>query len=470
MKQATGLKIGLHVDEETAHILDGQSKICNWLYNQLLEKANTLRAQFIASGGRDDQAALILYSRYGLRDLIPAMKRESLFLKSVYSSPLKNAALRLSRAIREYQKSRRQERQGRGAGWPRFRSWKRKWFSLLYDEPWTGFKLQGRHLVLSLGVDRGGKRLKLALELIVPLPFPQNRVKSLRIVKEAGSFYAVFVVERTLPEPRNGERIVALDPNHKNLAYGVGTDGRALEIENCSPLKALDRRIDELKSKRDRCHRKARFICFTREDGSVHRHWQPSRRWRRYNRALQKLYRQRREQRKTYLYTVANRLCREYDVIAVGDYTPRGGGINKGMRRAMNNQSLIGRFKQVTGWVAQKSGKTYLEYNEWGTTRGCCRCTAVIPGGLVPDVRAWICPACGSSHIRDENAAQNGLIIVKSMLLSGSDHQPVEIRVRCTWRVTSTGVCVSEETQLPGDVAVYHGNRQEELNQERGSS
>jgi putative transposase len=465
MKQATGLKIRLRVDEENAQILDGQSKICNWLYNQLLEKANTLRAEFIASGGKDGQVALILYSKYGLRDLIPAMKRESPFLKSVYSSPLKNAALRLSRAIREYQKSRRQERHGRGAAWPRFRSWKRKWFSLLYDQPWTGFRLQGRQLILSLGVDRDGKRLKLALDLVEPLPFPQNRVKSLRIVKEAGSFYAVFVVERTLPEPRSGRRIVALDPNHKNLAYGVGTDGRALEIENCSQLKALDRRIDELKSRRDRCKRQARLVCFAYEDGTLHQHWQPSRRWQRLNRALEKLYRQRREQTKTYLYTVANALCREYDVIAVGDYTPRGGGINRGMRRALNNQSLIGRFKQVMAWVAQKSGKIYLEYNERGTTRGCCHCATVIPGGLSPEVRAWTCAACGSFHIRDENAAQNGLMVVKRMLLSGSDHRPVEIQARCTWRVTPTGVYA-----LPGGMTVCEGNRQEELNQERGSS
>lgn len=136
-------------------------------------------------------------------------------------------------------------------------------------------------------------------------------------------------------------------------------------------VKGLDRRIDDLKSKRDRSQRRAKLIRFEREeDGSLHQHWQPSHRWRKYNQALDKLYRQRREQTKSYLYTVANALCREYDVIALGDYTPRGGGLNTGMCRAMNNQSLIGLFKQTMAWVAQKSGKRYLEYNERGTTRG----------------------------------------------------------------------------------------------------
>jgi putative transposase len=448
MSQPTGVKIRLKVKSQEAQVLDGQSKICNWLYNQLLEQANTLRTQFVAANGQDEQAALTLYSRRGLRDLIPALKGEFPFLKSVYSSPLKNAGLRLSRAIRAYQQSRRQERRGKGVNWPRFRSWKGKWFSLFYDEPWKGYKLRGSRLVLSLGVDQDGNRLRLKLELVEPFPFPRKQVKSLRIVKEAGQFFAVFGVERALPETRAGNKMIALDPNHKNLAYGVGSDGQAVEIENCSSLKVLDRRIDDLKSKRDRCQRRAKLVRFEREDGSVHQHWQASRRWRRYNRALDKLYRQRREQTKTYLYTVANALCREYDIIALGDYTPHGGGLNTGMRRAMNNQSLIGRFKQTMAWVARKSGKRYLEYNERGTTRGCHHCGAVVPGGLAPEVRQWTCPACGSSHIRDENAAQNGLLATKKILLSGSDHRPVTIQRRCTWRVMPTGVLA-----LPGGVA-----------------
>lgn len=448
MSQPGGLKIKLKVEAQTAQVLDGQSKICNWLYNQLLERANTLRGQYIASNGQDDQVALTIYSQRGLRNLIPSLKQEAPFLKTVYSSPLKNAALRLSKAIREYQKSRRKERQGRGVNWPHFRSWKRKWFSLEYDEPWKGYQLEGRRLTLSLGVDQSGTRLKARVELADPLPYPKHRVKSLRIVKEVGQFYVVFGIERVLPEAKEKQRIIALDPNHKNLAYGVGTDGQAIEIENCPVLKTLDRRIDELKSKRDSCKRRSKLVQFEREDGSIHRHWQPSRRWQKYDQALEKLYRQRREQTKSYLYTVANALCGQYDVIAVGDYTPHGGGLNTGMRRAMNNQSLIGRFKRVMAWVAQKSGKTYLEYNERGTTRGCCQCGAVVEGGIAPEVREWTCQACGTFHIRDENAAQNGLLKVTKTLVSGSDHRPVEIQGRCTWRVTPTGVLV-----LPGGAA-----------------
>ena len=43
----------------------------------------------------------------------------------------------------------------------------------------------------------------------------------------------------------------------------------------------------------------------------------------------------------------------------------------------MNNRSLIGRFKQALKWVAIKSGKTCIEYDEKGTTRTCHCCDYV---------------------------------------------------------------------------------------------
>ncbi len=450
--QVMGIKIKVDVEQQGGQVLDSQSKICNWLYNRLLEKANALKSQFIASDGRDEEAAKIMYSKRGLRDLVPGLKQKHPFLKSVYSSPLKNTALRLSSSIREHQKSRRGERKGDKVNWPKFRSWKRKWFSLEYEEPWKGYKLKGRVITLSLGTNQEGRRLRVKVRLHSPLGAPRSSVKALRIVKELGEFYAVFTVERELPETDVSEpvRIIALDPNHKNLAYGVGTDGQAIEIENLATLKRLDRRIDELKSKRDRCKRRSRLVQYTRDDGSIHRHWEASRRWKRYDQALQRAYRKRREQSKTFLYTVANALCREYEVIGVGDYTPRGGGITTGMRRAMNNQSLIGRFKRVTKWVALKSGRLYTEFNEDGTTRTCCACDAVVRDGIPPQVREWTChnPECGLFHIRDENAAQNGLRKVKKQLVPGSGRvSPVEVVARCTWRVAPTGVLT-----LPGGV------------------
>jgi putative transposase len=129
---------------------------------------------------------------------------------------------------------------------------------------------------------------------------------SIIIVKEGHLYSVVFSVARLLPngKPLSPDKVVALDPNHKSFAYAVGTDGKATEIHTPYFLKALDKRIDQLKSKRDNCKKKSQLI--TRADGSTF--WLPSRRWLMLNARLQEVYRIRREQTKQFLYTVANRL------------------------------------------------------------------------------------------------------------------------------------------------------------------
>jgi len=253
-------------------------------------------------------------------------------------------------------------------------------------------------------------------------------------VKQSGIYYAVFTVNRLLPEAKPISKIISLDPNHKNLAYGVNTENQAIEIGAPFWLKIYDKRIDELKSKRDKLKKKSRLVEIYDHKGLPigKQRWQPSNRWKKLNATLERVYAKRREQTKTFCYTVANKLFREHDLVAIGDYTPNGGGFTTSMRRAMNNRSLIGRFKEILSWVAIKSGKHYLEYSEEGTTRTCSDCHYRMENGLSPNIREWDCPNCNAHHTRDENAAKNGLIRVlrnlykedeeKSSLVSGSDH------------------------------------------------
>jgi putative transposase len=266
-----------------------------------------------------------------------------------------------------------------------------------------------------------------------------EHIRQCRIVKEGHCFSVVFTVERVLPngKPLRPNNIVALDPNHKNFAYAVGTDGKATEIHNPYFLKILDKRIDQLKAKRDKCKKKSRLI--KREDGSTF--WLPSHRWLMLHTRLQELYRIRREQTKVYLYTVANRLYHDYDAAGIGDYVPHGGGITRKMRRAMNNQSLNRRFKHVLAWVALRSGKQYLEWEEGGSTRTCHDCGYVVEGGIPPDTREWDCPGerCTSHHIRDENAARNGLTrTLKALGLPCSGRR--EVCSRRAWRFNGLGL------------------------------
>ena len=399
------VKLPLKPDETTAFAIDGQSRICNWCYNHLLEVAQEHKKCFIET--KDSELAKIVYTKRGLRNLLPKIKEEHNFLKVVHSSPLKNAALRVSKAIQDHQKSKKGTRRGTRVGWPQFRSWKTDWFSLLYDEPGKGYKIEEDRLILSLGIGEDRKQRSISIPIEDTHALKDKIIRNLRIIKEDHVYFAIFTVKIEIPNKKTVSKICALDPNHKNLAYGCDVDGKAIEIAAPIWLKKYDRRLDELKSKRDRCVKKSvkKLVLDASGNPTGKEYWEPSRRWKKHNSTYQYALKKRREQTKTFLYTVAHRLFKEYDCIGIGDYTPHGDGITTKMRRAMNNRSLIGRFKKILPWVALKSGKIFLEYNEKGTTRTCHNCEHIVQDGIAPQVRVWQCPTCQVMHIRDENAA-----------------------------------------------------------------
>lgn len=428
MPSFINVKLRLYLNEEQSNILDGHSRICNFLYNMLLEKANNLKEEYKKT--LDSDIAKILYTKYGLRDLIPGIKNNHKFLNVVYSSCLKNAALRLTSVIQDYQKSKKGRRKGKHTGWPRFRKWSLKWFSLYYEEPFKGYSIKNNILQVSLGMGLDRKRKSLNLK-IEKYDFKNKKVKTLRIKKQHNVYYAVFTIEKELPKTKKATRYIALDPNHENLSWGVDNLGNSIKIEYPKHLKFFDKKIDELKSKIDKCVKKLHKKYTTEKKI----YYKPSRRWNKLDKILKKMYIKRQEQTKHYLYTLANKLCSQYDYIAIGNYTPKGGGINRGMRRSMNNQSLIGRFKEILSWVAFKSGKQYMEYNEHNTTKTCNKCETIHKTSLNPNIRKWQCLACNKKLLRDENAAINGFKKAFEKIFLCCSHLLLNIK-RSAWRVS----------------------------------
>lgn len=420
-KELYAIKLEMELTPKEESSLDGQSRICNWLYNHLLEKVHSLKEEFKKT--KDGSIGKAVYSQRGLRNLIPGIKKENPFLCVVHSSPLKNAALRLSESIRNYQNSVKGIRKGPKLGFPIFKSWKADWFSLFYDEPKKGFSLKGDLLTLSLGVGQDKKRRCLTAKLKDVNALEGKEIRNLRIVSELGKYYAIFTTRKELPKQKKVAKVIAFDPNHKNFAYGVDSEQKAIEIKAPTWLKKYDRRIDELKSKRDRCTKKSKKMPVLTEQGDPtgKEYYLSSRRWKKYNNALKKTYRKRREQTKTFMYQLSNQLFKKYDCVGVGDYTPQGQGKTSAMRRSMNNRSLIGRWKKVLRWVAKKSGKIFLEFDEKGTTRTCNECLYIHKEGIALEKRMWRCPECEKIHIRDENSAINGIRRVISELVESNE-------------------------------------------------
>ena len=251
---------------------------------------------------------------------------------------------------------------------------------------------------------------------------------------------------------------VYIDPNSKNLGYGVGTDGSAFEIETIPGLKELDARIDKLTRKRDRCTKHSHKMKFVRDDGTVHRHSVAARAWQRRDRAVKRLDHVRRAWIKQYLVSTAHRLFDLYDGVGIGDWSPMNGDHGRGRKanRTLRGRRHLGAFRRVLLWVAEKRGRVARVLDERGTTRTCHGCGHVVDGGLPPDVRAWTCAACGADHHRDENAAQNGL---DRLLADPGFHQMPSsgrsaIRSRSRWSCRPGGRWVEWDCSVPRDHAM----------------
>lgn len=143
------------------------SNACNRIY--------TLRAQFKEI--LDPEIARIVYTKLGLRNELPALKIAKPFLKAVHSSPLKNTALRLSKSIRAYQNSRKGKKQGKVVGWPRFKSFKKEFFSLHYEEPLKGYSIDSNLLKASLGLGETKKQHH------IEIPMPRSKILKDKKVK-----------------------------------------------------------------------------------------------------------------------------------------------------------------------------------------------------------------------------------------------------------------------------------------------
>jgi putative transposase len=372
-------KIEVMFSKEDGLILDSQSKMCNWLYNQLLE----LCIDDYKKGG-----LLKLQSGRNLRNQVPKIKEDNPFLYSVHSSPLKNVALRLKTTYERFFKNL--------GGFPKFKSWKKKWFSLYYDEPNKGFKVNNKSLKISLG-----KKYYIYGTLKEKLKC--NNIKTFRLIKEKNKFYAIFTVEDITPkvieEPKS---FISIDQNHKNLFVAIDNNGFTYEFEKLYQTKYFDKIIDELKAKRDLCNRKHKKRVSS--NGSIY--YVPNKRWVRLDNAIKCVENRRREQIKSILYSIAHFITDKYDHILIGDYTP---SIDTAkydkMHRSMLNQTNIGEFRNILKWVCTKKGKQFTIVNEKDTTKTCCVCGH--KEKKTPDIREFTCSNCKTFILRDVNSAVN---------------------------------------------------------------
>ena len=126
--------------------------------------------------------------------------------------------------------------------------------------------------------------------------------------------------------------------------------------------------------------------------------------WWRCVRAIAHLYRKITNQRKDFHWKLADELCKRFDTISIE--TLNLAGMKRLWGRKVSDLAF-GQFVEILKYKCMKHKRLLKQVGQWtATTKPCSDCGFQNENLSLSD-RQWTCPACGSHHDRDINAAIN---------------------------------------------------------------
>jgi putative transposase len=346
----------LYPSRSQARLLDATLETCRFFYNDCLAERKT---------AYDERGETI--GKYEQLRRVKEHKATDPYAKNVHSHVLQTVVRDLDKAFDAFF---RRVKAGGKPGYPRFRG-RNRWHSFGFKELGNGFKVDGRRLKLS-GIGRVAIRWHRPIE---------GAIKTLRISKKAGKWYAAFscVVDDPPPLATTGMDI-GIDVG---LAALITTsDGEKVQPPRWyraaqRNLRIAQRRVAR-RTKGGKNRRKAIAI-------------------------LQRQHEHVGNQRKDFLNKLACDLTTRYDKLALEDLT-----ITRMVQGNLAKSILDagwGYLIQRLTHKAASAGRIVVLVDPRSTSKTCSQCGHVFESLSLSD--RWIDCACGLSLDRDHNAAIN---------------------------------------------------------------
>lgn len=362
---------------------------CRWVYNDALAYC-----QRLYEAGKKRPSA------YDLATRVVTLKTEFPWLADADSQALKQACADLDSAYKNFF---RRVKNGDTPGFPRFKS-KHRGDATYTATASTGIALELRRLKLPKAGwvrCRGGREWEGKIKRATVRQTP------------TGKYYATVLIDdgRDLPaQPETGLTPLGIDVGCKT--EGFTHQFAALSTgELISAPAAYKRQMKRLRRAQRRLARK--------EKGSANRLKQ--------KRHVARLHERTAAVRRDFLHKLTHRLTRENQALAVEDlnvrgmmakpapkpdperpgaFLPNGASRKRGLNRSLASVSLGEFFRQLEYKCAWR-GVTLLKLSRWEPSSKRCSCCGEINNALTLADRRWYCPACGTEHHRDINAAIN---------------------------------------------------------------
>jgi putative transposase len=131
------------------------------------------------------------------------------------------------------------------------------------------------------------------------------------------------------------------------------------------------------------------------------------------------------------LHKLTTDLVQRFTVIGIEDLNVRGMMANGHLARSIADVGMH-EFRRQLEYKAAMQGARIVVADRWFPSSKTCSCCGHVVKDLPLSARDWICPACGSLHDRDHNAAKNLKKLAASSAVSacgeeGSGHGPTSL-------------------------------------------
>ena len=396
------LKIRIYPNQDQTILINKTFGSCRKLYNEHLQERNEFYIDNILPIPKEERQ---LKSKEIYKKFKPKTEKEWKiiypYMKEISSAALQQARMDCDQAFVNFFKSNNGSRKGK-SGFPRFKSKHNNHQS--YREVNTNNNC-------SLNFEeRKVKIPKIGKVSFKDRKFPtwwdrKTKLCSMTIEKSCSNQYFVailFEVQKAVHKIDNRKDAIGMDFSPAEMYINSdGLSGKdfgyvAQKQAHHKQLKKLSRRLAR-KQKGSNNRSKARIKLARLEEHIAN-------------------------SRKDWIEKESLRLVRSYDKVVVEDLNLK--GISKFLRNAKNMND--------TSWATfvsrlQAKGEDYncevIKADRYFPSSKLCSCCGWKYENLTLDIRKWTCPKCGTSHIRDVNAAIN---LKNYVPMEGRELTPVE--------------------------------------------
>lgn len=299
-------------------------------------------------------------------------KNEFPFLQEIDSFSLCNAQIHLQTAYNNYFRDKR-------IGFPKFKNKKSYPKSYTTNRVRNNIFIKGNHLRLP---KMGFVRVKFHRQI----PKEYN-IKSVTFRQDSsGKYYVSILTEYEADIPKrelNIDKAVGLDYSSPHFYV----DSQGVEADMPHFYRQAEQRL-------------------AREQRKLSKMVKGSSNYWKQRRKIALIFEKVRNQRRDWQHKRSRELANKWEIVCVEDINYKGmsGSLHLGKSTLDNG---FGQFRTFLYYKLEEQGKKLVTIDRWFPSSKLCHHCGYINDGLMLSDRVWVCPSCGETILRDENAAIN---------------------------------------------------------------